>query len=175
MVGKVWGKRSGERKVRNSTPCASTLDGFSFKRSRDTRRVRQAGSNKGESLKYSPITDTAAFSAQRDTGTTAGTRGLLAASTRMGAEPQTPSGPSFPRSASLSTSQRHIHRGPISGATFLDSGKKAPFREPQPAPWALGQRNPLRVPERRAARNGLQDPRLRTTRRHASRLHHREA
>ena len=96
MVGKLRGKRSGERKVRNSTPCASTLDGFSFKRSRDTRRVHQAGSNKGESLKYSPITDTAALSAQRDTGTTAGTRGLLAASTRMGAEPQTPSGPSFP-------------------------------------------------------------------------------
>ena len=152
--------------MRNSTPCASTLDGFSFKRSRDTRRVRQAGSNKGESLKYSPITDTASFSAQRDTGTTAGTRGLLAASTRMGAEPQTPSGPSFPRSASLSTSQRHIHRGPISGATFLDSGKKAPFREPPPALPPPGNWDPLPIPERRAARNGAQDPRLTTTTTH---------
>ena len=162
----MWGKRSGERKVRNSTPCASTLDGFSFKRSRDTRRVRQAGSNKGESLKYSPIPDTAAFSAQRDTGTTAGTRGLLAASTRMGAEPQTPSGPSFPRSASLSASQRHIHRGPISGATFLGSGKKAPFREPQPTPGALGNWDSLPIPERRAAWNGAEDPRLTTTTTH---------
>ena len=127
MVWKVWGKRSGERKVRNSTPCASTLDGFSFKRSRDTRRVHQAGSNKGESLKYSPITDTAALSAQRDTGTTAGTRGLLAASTRMGAEPQTPSGPSFPSIGKPLDLSRALHADQFRGRHSLTQARGTPL------------------------------------------------
>ena len=49
---------------------------------------------------------------------------------------------------------------------MLIGKKEPPFREPQPTPGALGKWDPLPIPERRAAWNGAEDPRLTTTTTH---------